>query len=396
MRIALNGLFWNQPRTGSGQYLRHLYSSLREVVSALPNGERPALSLLVPREERGGGMPGPLQRLPFSLRPPAQLDKLAWEELGVLSAARSRGANLLHSPYLSAPLARPKGLRVVVTAHDVIPWVVPGYRGSPAFRLYLALAAAGVKRADLVIADSEASRRDAIRVLGLHPAKVHTVYLGATTPPNFSPAQMEEVRARFGLPRDFAFYLGGFDRRKNVPLLLRAWRGVLGALGGEWCALEKPVLAVAGSVPEPGGIFPDVRGAARGMGLSNAAGTPVRFLGAVSEEDKLLLMAAARLFVYPSAYEGFGLDPLHAMSVGCPVVSSSGGSLREVVGDAGLLVPPDDERALCEAVVRAWSDDSLRDALGMKGRERARLFTWRRTAEQTFGLYRRALDRRPS
>jgi glycosyltransferase involved in cell wall biosynthesis len=186
--------------------------------------------------------------------------------------------------------------------------------------------------------------------------------------------------------------MGGFDNRKNVPLLLKAWRGVLSAIDAPWCSDEKPVLAVGGAIPDPGGIFPDIRGEARRLGLTGI-GSPVRFLGPISEEDKPLLMAAARLFVYPSAYEGFGLDPLQAMSAGCPVVSSSGGSLREVVGDAGILVPPGVGHALCEVVLRAWTDDALRTDLSRRGKERAGLFTWRRTAEQTLALYHRALKR---
>ena len=148
------------------------------------------------------------------------------------------------------------------------------------------------------------------------------------------------MRSRLGLPENYAFYLGGFDRRKNVPLLLRAWHSALPQLED---GSEKPLLAIGGNIPEPGGVFPDVMAEARALGFAEA-GSAVRFLGMVSEEDKPLIMAGARLFIYPSAYEGFGLDPLEAMSVGCPVVSSSGGSLSEVVGDGGLLVPPDSEK----------------------------------------------------
>jgi alpha-1,3-rhamnosyl/mannosyltransferase len=143
-------------------------------------------------------------------------------------------------------------------------------------------------------------------------------------------------------------------------------------------------------VPEPDGVFPDVRGEARRLGLGGAGGL-VRFLGRVSEEDKPRLMAGARVFAYPSAYEGFGLDPLEAMSVGCPVVSSSGGSLREVVGEGGLLVPPGDEAALAEALQRVWSDAGLRAELAVKGRKQAARFTWQRTAEQTQAAYRAAI-----
>jgi glycosyltransferase involved in cell wall biosynthesis len=377
LNVALNGYFWDQPRTGSGQYLRHLYGALTDLAPRSAHVDRVSLSLLLPGRES------------MVAARSEKLSKLLWEQWRVPAEARRRRAHLLHVPYLAPPLRQP--LPVVVTAHDVIPWVVPGYAGSPAMRLYLALAASGARRARLIIADSEASRRDAIRVLRVPPSRVRTVYLGIEQHPDYTPAQLDDVRARFGLPRDFAFYIGGFDRRKNVPLLLRAWRRAANALTERWCAIEKPVLAIGGRVPEPGGIFPDVRGLAARMGLNTAGGdSPVRFLGPIEESDKPLLMAAARLFVYPSAYEGFGLDPLEAMSVGTPVVSSSGGSLREVVGDGGLLVPPTDEAALHEAIMAAWTDDPLRARLNEKGKAQARRFTWQRTAEQTLALYRQA------
>jgi glycosyltransferase involved in cell wall biosynthesis len=398
MRVAFNGYFWDQPRTGSGQYLRHLWDALPGVI---PPSQKPSsqLLMLLPPGIRGDDLvpvddlrrarrvaPNPLEGKS------ANLDKLAWESLGVARAARRAGAQLLHVPYLAAPWR--KGLSVVVTAHDMIPWVVPGYSGSLAVRLYLELAARATRRARLILADSEASRLDVIRILKVSPSRVHTVYLGTEPHPNYTEAQLDEVRARHGLPRDFAFYIGGFDTRKNVPLLLRAWRDFVEGLGGEWCAANRPVLAIGGAVPQAGGVFPDVLNEADRLGLRYTEGGTVRFLGRISEEDKPVLMAAARLFVYPSAYEGFGLDPLEAMSVGCPVVSSSGGSLKEVVGDAGLLVPPGDEPALAKAIRRAWADGSLRESLGAQGKERAALFTWQRTAEQTWRLYGLALHKR--
>ncbi len=319
---------------------------------------------------------------------PGPLRKLAWEQRGAVMTAKRKGARVLHVPYLGAPLFA--GLPVVVTAHDMIPWVVPGYGGSAPVRLYLALAAASARRARLIIADSEASRRDVIKVLKVPPSKVHTVYLGTASHPEYPAQELEAVRARHNLPADYSFYLGGFDRRKNVPLLLRAWRSALDALGAARQSGDGPLLVIGGDVPQPGGVFPDVRAEAARLGFGDGAG--VRFLGRVSEEDKPLLMAAARLFVYPSAYEGFGLDPLEAMSVGCPVVSSSGGSLKEVVGDACLLVMPNDENALCDAIVHAWQDDTLRERLSAQGRERARDFTWQRTARQTWDLYLKAMS----
>lgn len=397
MRVALNGYFWNQPRTGSGQYLRHLWAALSELMPPSGHDEAADFSLLLP--------PGLRPNVPVPTPPgfdlhtarysPAggkssNLDKVLWEEWSVVEHARRAGAGLLHTPYLSAPLR--KRLPTVVTAHDMIPWVVPGYKGSLAVQLYLRLAVTGVRRADLILADSDASRRDVIRVLRVAPHKVRTVYLGMEPHAEYTRDELDEVRARMGLPSRFAFYMGGFDRRKNVPLLLHAWRRVVDTLAREEGG-EAPLLAIGGDVPHAGGVFPDVTGVAATLGFEGQ-GAPVRFLGRISERDKPLLMASSRLFVYPSAYEGFGLDPLEAMSVGCPVVSSSGGSLVEVVGEGGLLVPPGDEEALMQALVHIWKDDAQRQELALRGKKQAARFTWRRTAEQTLAAYR-VLSQKP-
>lgn len=391
MHVAINGLFWGQPHTGSGQYLRHLWSALAGLAQAeKPTGDR--YTLLLP-PSAGDEPPPEVSRMrvvrgrtaPLSGATPANLNKLLWEAWGVARAARRVRAGVLHVPYLAAPLPWAARVPVVVTAHDMIPWVVPGYGGSPAVKLYLGLAAESVKRARLVLADSEASRRDIIRVLRVPPRRVRTVYLGVEQHPPFSEGEVSDVRERHGLPETYAFYIGGFDRRKNVDMLLRAWREMAESVPG-----EQPVLAIGGRIPAPGGLFPDVRAEARRLGL-DAPGGPVRFLGRVSEEDKPRLMAGARLFAYPSAYEGFGLDPLEAMSVGCPVISSAGGSLREVVGAGGMLVEPGREADLAKALARVWSDYGLRSELAVRGRTQAARFTWERTARQTRDAYRAAL-----
>ncbi len=401
MRVALNGYFWDQPLTGSGQYLRHLWTALSEIAghtdSRVGTTQNPTFSLLLPpastSNEPVPTPPGfsanrarPLPVGPLSGRS-ANLDKLLWEEWGVTRAATRGGATLLHSPYLTTPLST-AGIPSVVTAHDMIPWVVPGYAGTLLMRVYLSLAAAGVKKARLIMTDSDASRTDIIKVLKVPPRKVRTVYLGMEPHPDYTQEELDEVRARHGLPGAYAFYLGGFDLRKNVPLLLRAWRAVADQVRRN--SGDVPTLAIGGGVPEPGGVVPDIRAEARALGF-DGNDSPVRFLGRVSEEDKPRLMSAARLFVYPSAYEGFGLDPLEAMSVGCPVVTSSGGSLREVVGDGGLLLPPDDEAALAAAIVHAWTDPTLRQALSERGKQQAARFTWQRTAEQTLSIYEEAM-----
>lgn len=116
----------------------------------------------------------------------------------------------------------------------------------------------------------------------------------------------------------------------------------------------------------------------------------VRYLDAVSDEQLACLYRAAGALAFPSHYEGFGLPALEALHAGCPVVASNRGSLPEVVGAAGLLLEPDDVDAWAEALWRVLTDDALADALRRAGPERARSFTWARTAAATLALYHAA------
>lgn len=404
MKIAINGFFAAKPHVGAGQYLQQLWSALA-ALDPLPDTPL-EYTLLVPGtvpEEAAALFPtGPgftVQpgRVPPGLRGP--LLQLWWEQQGLGAATRAAGAGLLHSPYLAAPWRTT--LPLVTTVHDVIPWIIPGYRENRRVRAYLHLAAAGVRRSRLLLADSEASKRDALRVLGVPAERVVVIHLAAPpalfTPP--TPAEIGEMRARLGLLPHYAFYIGGYDGRKNVPFLIEAWARALPRLieAAHLAGEPLPVLALAGAVPPPGGLFPDVVGRARALGL--LAGDPaqgerdgtVRFLGRVSESDKRLLLAGARLFAFPSRYEGFGLDPLEAMAAGCPVISSNGGSLPEVVGDAALVLAPADRAAWTEALVHLWTDPARRALLAERGRARAATFTPARLATETRAAYLRVL-----
>jgi glycosyltransferase involved in cell wall biosynthesis len=305
------------------------------------------------------------------------LAKFVWEQHGVLRAARAAGVQAIHVPYFGPPLRAP--LPLIVTVHDLIMLALPEHRGPLAYRVYTRLALAGARRADLVLADSEATRRDLERFGGISPERVVVVPLGhdERLAELASAAELAAYRAARQLPGRFILYLGGFDARKNVPLLLRA-----AARAGDW-----PVV-IAGEPPPPRPpLYPDLRPAAA------ALGERLIWLGRVPETDKRLLYQAATVFCYPSRYEGFGLPVLEAMAAGTPVVAANATSVTEVAGDACELVPPDDEEALAAALTRLMTDDGRRADLRQRGRERARCFTWERTARETAAAYQRALAR---
>jgi glycosyltransferase involved in cell wall biosynthesis len=306
--VAINGWFLGQLGAGTGQYLHHMLAAL----PAASPGVR--WSVLVPPEAAPLDLPGvewvrlPLPALPRPLR------KLYWEQVAVPRAARRLGAGVLWVPYWAAPLWQP--VPTVVTVHDLIPLLLPEYRGGIPGRLYTALVSASARRAAAIVTVSEAGKRDVVARLGVAEANVHAVPHGPNqegAPPP-TPAQLDAARARYHLPERYFLYLGGFDARKNVGTLLRAYCAYL-ERGGD----PAVYLVIAGKLPARDSAFaPDPQKAAAELGLS----AQVHFCGWVEEADKPALYALATAYFFPSTYEGFGMTILEAMAAGTPVVTS--------------------------------------------------------------------------
>ncbi|MFN8533591.1 MAG: glycosyltransferase family 1 protein [Dehalococcoidia bacterium] len=351
--IGFSGEFVGRPWTGTGQYSVRLIEWLDRIGA-------PVRVL----GHRSAGF----------------IAKLGWEHFEVVRAAQAAGAELLHVPYFGPPLRSP--LPLVVTVHDLIMLAVPEHRGPLAYRVYTRVALIGARRANRVLADSETTRRDLLRFGGISPERIEVIPLGhdERLSDPVPESEIEAYRTRRGLPNRFVLYLGGFDARKNVPLLLQAAKRA-----GAW-----PLVIAGDPPPARPPLYPDVRGPA------NALGDRMIWLGRVPEEEKRLLYRAATVFCYPSRYEGFGLPPLEAMACGTPVVAVDATSVAEIVEDVALLVPPDDGPALTGALARLMADGDLRYELAERGSERARAFTWERTARETLGAYDRALNERRS
>ncbi len=383
MRIALNGWFLGQPQSGSGQYVRHLRSEL------LRRGDLVCLTFC-PAAHAGGPDIVPLPRP----RLPADLAKVWLEQISLPRVARKHGVGILHYPYFAAPLVC--GCPVVVTIHDLIPLLFPEYSRNPHVRLYNALVSATARRAGAIIADSEHTRRDIEHILHIPRERVYVIHLApdealaATADSNTATAAKE----RHGLG-DYILYVGGLNRHKNVPALLAAYAEARKTLKHTY------QLAIVGRPHSTNAaIFPDLRQEAQQLGLTwTEAGGPqsrsahVLFLGFVPEADKPGLYAGARLFVFPSLYEGFGLPPLEAMACGVPVISSNAASLPEVVGDGGLLIEPTDVRALAHAISQVLSNEDLWQDLRLRGLRQAARFSWKETAELTAQVYRETAER---
>ncbi len=377
MRIVLNGWFTDQPHTGSGQYLRQLLKQLPQVA---PQHD---YALIVPHrnsfEVVDVDANTNLQLLTSNFQLPiSNFRKVLFEQDLVPRAARACHADLLHVPYWAPPLRSP--VPIVVTIHDIIPLVLKEYRGGPLVNAYTGLVSAAARGASLILTDSDASRNDIVSRLDVSADRVRTIYLAAD--PKFTdrvdPVDYAALRKNHDLPEDYVLYLGGFDARKNIEAALQVYTWAQGALG------ENYPLVIAGKLPDRhDAFFHDPRVIAKQIEVENV----VRFIGPVTEEDKVALYQQARAFLYPSIYEGFGLPALEALACGVPVVGSNASSIPEIVGDAGMLVDPHNARAMAGALIAVCTEDSLHDELSERALAQAAKFSWEKCARETVAAY---------
>ena len=306
-------------------------------------------------------------------------DRLA-SQLTVPAAAAGRAHDVFHwLSHLHAPAFPPR--RSVLTVHDLIleqfATLDPRHR-TAGYKFARRLEGMAIRHASVLVADSEVTRAELLARHASDAARVFVAPLGVH--PRFTPARTAEVAAVqkfYDLSAPFVLYLGGIDARKDIGMLLEAFARVRADRS------EPLLLVLAGHVlraPE----YPALVQRARALEISEA----LRVLEFVPLAHLAMLLTAARVFAFPSRSEGFGLPPLEAMACGTPVVSTTGGSLGEVLGDAALTVPPLDAEAFARALARALDDASLREQLRARGLARAATYTWARTAGATVAAYR--------
>jgi alpha-1,3-rhamnosyl/mannosyltransferase len=280
---------------------------------------------------------------------------------------------LVHEPHYTVPLIA--HWRTVVTIQDVIHLRFPEYRRSLSANVYAQLMFRRAVASDRIIVSSESTRRDLIALLDADPARIRVTPFAAD--PSFRPitdlAIARRAVAAYGLTTEFFLYVGMWKPHKNLVGLLRAFAALV---ADGWAGK----LAIVGP-PDP--RQPEIARAISDSGI----GERVLLAGLVPDRDLPAFYSLATAVVLPSLYEGFGLTALEGMACGAPVIASDTSSIPEVVGDAALLVPPNDIASLARTMRAVARDRELRLRLTAGGPRQASRFSWERTAQQTLAVY---------
>lgn len=376
MHIAFNGWFWDQPNTGSGQYIRYLVQNLRRVAPDLQ-----MTMVMPPHNPAPTDLPANVSVIP-TRGGSGNLGKVLFEQRAYPQAVKQSGADIAHVPYWGPPLASPA--RLVTSILDVIPLALPEYSSGMLARLYTSLVSASARGNAHTITISNAAKSDIVKYLQLPEDSITTTYLAADEAyhPRMGAERDAAVRQKYDLPDQFVLYMGGFDIRKQVNQLLLAYTYVGQAEG------DNIPLVIAGREPQWGSaMFPDLRKYAEELKITDY----VRWIGYVDEADKPSLYRLADVFVSPTMYEGFGLPVLEAMASGTPVVANNVSSIPEITGDAAYLVDPGNAREMGGAIIALLLQQAFRESLISQGLARATAFSWRKTAKETLAVYEKVM-----
>jgi glycosyltransferase involved in cell wall biosynthesis len=355
---------------GIGTYIRHLVAALAEI------DEENQYVLFSRPEHRHR-----LEPLPENFRVVDEASPVySMRELLTLSwrLLRTR-LDLYHSTHYVLPALVP--CKVVVTIHDIIHLLYPQFLPNAlAFFYANRMIRRSLARADRVIADSQNTKTDLMRYFEIDGEKIQVIYPGVSDRfrrANAAADEQERLR-KLGIDRPYVLFVGNPKPHKNLDNIVAAY-----AQARKAADFNADLVCVGGESPETG----RVRLRARKLGIEQH----LRFLGRLPDEDLPIVYRGARLFLYPTLYEGFGLPVVEAMASGVPVVTSNKSALREIAQGYADLVDPLDINGMSRAIVECMTDDDHHGALVKLGERRAADFDWRRTAQRTLELYRAAL-----
>jgi glycosyltransferase involved in cell wall biosynthesis len=299
-----------------------------------------------------------------------------YDVLDLRSLLRKNNIALFHAPgpgYITPS----KTLSVVVTVHDVIPDIIPAEnKGSTLIKWLYKIKMRRTSKVNHIMTDSDATGMDLSRLYNIETNKITTVYLGS----QFVTGDRETVRSTTARPwsRPYVLYLGGFNYRKNVPRVINAFSQIADDFTGvDLLLLGKP--STKQSV--------ELQNLCSTLNLDDR----IIWLGFIPDADLPAFYAWCEAFIYPSLYEGFGLPVLEAMQFGAPVITSDRASIPEIIGNAGVIINPDLDTEIIDAIKNILTDKQLRASLSYKGEIQAKNFSWSKCAREVVQVYKEVL-----
>ncbi len=360
MRIGIDVGILREERRGVGHYLKNLLENFSRLTNDFfylysPRPIREALSL----------PPNFFQRFDHSRIPGSFWLQIKWRDL----IKRDR-IETFFAPAHILPLGLPKKIKKVLVIHDLVALFYPETMAHYNLFVHKLFFRQSVKEADILITMANSTKRDILKLFSLPNEKVKVIYEGVDE--KFRPAPkaaIEAIRQTYQLKRPFILSCGTLEPRKNYPILLEAFSRLK----------ENYDLVIVG---KKGWKYKEVFEKIKELNRKER----IKVLGYVGQEEIPPLYSASEFFVFPSLYEGFGLPVLEAMACGAAVISSNAASLPEVGGDAVLYFNPKSSEELLAQMERLIRDEDLRAELKRKGIERAKRFTWEKTAQETLSV----------
>ena len=324
------------------------------------------------------------QGLDFSCREqfiPLENKKNYWSAEFLPRALKEQKIALYHVPQNGIGLPAEKCCKLVVTIHDLIPYIYPETVGKSYLRDFLKEMPRVMALADGIITVSQQSKQDIIQLFQYPEQRIRVIPEAAEPVYHLRSKELcqKVLERNYGIPKHFVLYVGGFGPRKNLRGLLVAF-----ALASKQMR-KKPVLVCVGKTQREGDYLEEL---IQALGLTGQ----VIFPGYIPVEIMPYFYGGADTFVYPSIYEGFGLPVLEAMACGCPVITGKNSSLPEVAGEAAILVDVLQSQEIAEAIRQALEDEALQHDLCQKGLMQSAKFSWQKNAVETLDFYQKMLQ----
>ncbi len=373
MHIGINASFLRKPYTGIGQVTTHVLNEIAKKAKEDKSMKNHKFFVYL-EEDCDIDLPKNFYKRTFLPRFYKRDDlfrKLLWEKMWLPRKAHHDGCDVLLSLYQSATVIKYTDMKHVMVVHDVIPHIFPEYLGNWRKKLYWEQVEKGMYSSNKIIAVSQHTKIDLQKKLNIKEAKiiVDKISVDPIFQKEYKEEDIKKVLQKYNLQEEYIYNGGGLELRKNVEDVIRAYKQLLETNE------NVPQLVISGKLmPELSPMITDVEKLVDELVLRDK----VKILGFVPQEDLPALYVGAKLFVFPSKYEGFGMPVLEAMNMGTPVLTARNSSLEEVGGDVVEYVESEEVEELARKLRQLLQDEKRLSQMSTKGRERAKEFSWKK------------------